>query len=924
MRPLKLRLSAFGPYAGQMELDFEALGTGGLYLITGDTGAGKTTIFDAISFALFGEASGGNREPGMLRSKYADPAAPTEVTLVFRYAGKEYTVTRNPEYMRPKSKGKDKGDAMTKQAAGAALTYPDGHLVTKPREVNGAIRDILGLDREQFAQVAMIAQGDFLKLLLADTKERQKIFRNIFHTNLYVELQDQLSKQANQVKYQWEDVQDSIRQYIDGILCWEESELIEPIRQAKEGQLPIEAVLAVLDQLLESDAALRDTLERRLQETEDTLEKTIAQLTKAEACQKLKKDLAVTQEKESAAKVILQQRQAALEAEQAKKPLQEQLAAQIAAIELSLPDYDHLANLDASLNHTKKLQKNAETDSNAAVETKTALSAEISTLKEECKALENIGAQKEKLLRLKQEQNTKRSNLQTLVADISQYRIQHKNWKAAQDLYLAASKKSSELLQEYDAENKAFLDEQAGIIAGRLEDGQPCPVCGSIHHPSPAVAADTAPTEEDVKKARKAYEKAAKETEKMSAAAAREKGKASKQEETLFRQIETLLQLREIAEAEMAARKMIAELTASIGALDTQIGQIDQNLDRKKQLDKLIPQKETALSSAEERLIAAREQFVSSSASILSLTEQIAALKEKLTLGSKSAADAQRKALDAQRKALQSALEAAEKAYLSCKEELTGLSASVQELKKQMTERSELDAQALLEEKDTLTAQKASILKEQKSVHTRITSNTSCRKNIQSKSAELSALEEKQKWLRALSDTANGTIKGKEKVMLETYIQTTYFDRIVARANVRLMKMTGGQYDLKRRKTADAMRSQTGLELDVIDHYNGTERSVKTLSGGESFKASLALALGLSDEVQMSTGIQLDTLFVDEGFGSLDPESLSQAYNTLAGLTEGNRLVGIISHVAELKERIDKQIVVTKEKSGGSKARITV
>ena len=240
MRPLKLTMSAFGPYAGVMKLDFETLGTCGLYLITGDTGAGKTTIFDAISFALFGEASGGNREPGMLRSKYADPSTPTEVTLTFRYAGKEYTITRNPEYIKPKTKGKDKGDAMTKQTAGATLTYPDGHLVTKPKEVNTAIRDILGLDREQFAQVAMIAQGDFLKLLLADTKERQKIFRNIFHTNLYVELQDQLSKQASKVKYQWEDVQDSIRQYVDGILCDEESEHAEVIRQSKDGTLPIE------------------------------------------------------------------------------------------------------------------------------------------------------------------------------------------------------------------------------------------------------------------------------------------------------------------------------------------------------------------------------------------------------------------------------------------------------------------------------------------------------------------------------------------------------------------------------------------------------------------------------------------------------------------------------------------------------------
>ena len=245
---------------------------------------------------------------------------------------------------------------------------------------------------------------------------------------------------------------------------------------------------------------------------------------------------------------------------------------------------------------------------------------------------------------------------------------------------------------------------------------------------------------------------------------------------------------------------------------------------------------------------------------------------------------------------------------------------SLEELQKQLEDGCPVDMEQQLAQKETLLNRKNEILKQQKNIHTRLAANTACLQNIQNKWEELTVLEEKQKWIRALSDTANGSIKGKERIMLETYIQTTYFDRIVARANVRLMKMTGGQYDLKRRRTAENMRSQSGLELDVVDHYNGTERSVKTLSGGESFKASLALALGLSDEVQMSTGIRLDTLFVDEGFGSLDPESLNQAYNTLAGLTEGNRLVGIISHVAELKERIDKQIVVTKEKTGGSKA----
>ena len=239
-----------------------------------------------------------------------------------------------------------------------------------------------------------------------------------------------------------------------------------------------------------------------------------------------------------------------------------------------------------------------------------------------------------------------------------------------------------------------------------------------------------------------------------------------------------------------------------------------------------------------------------------------------------------------------------------------------------MEEAAETDAAGLEARKQALTARKAEVLTQLRELHARFSANRYAREKLKGKTAELEALEEKQKWMKALSDTASGTVRGKERIALETYIQTTYFDRIVARANVRLMKMTGGQYDLKRRKTADNIKSQSGLELDVIDHYNGTERSVKTLSGGESFQASLALALGLSDEVQSSTGIHLDTLFVDEGFGSLDPEALNQAYAALAGLTEGSRLVGIISHVAELKEKIDKQILVTKDRSRGSDARI--
>ena len=920
MRPLKLTMSAFGPYAGRMELDFETLGSSGLYLITGDTGAGKTTIFDAISFALFGEASGGNREPGMLRSKYADPATPTEVTLTFRYAGKEYTITRNPEYQRPKGRGA----GMTKQTANATLWMPEADPVTKPKEVNAAIRELLGIDREQFAQVAMIAQGDFLKLLLADTKDRQKIFRNLFHTNLYVELQEQLSKQANRVKYQWEDVSNGIRQYMEGILWGESSCHSEQAQLAKNGELPVSEVLDLLQALLEEDRERQKYLEAELQQNESETETVVAALTRAEAYRKTKKALEEAEAEEARTAVQLQQRQEELEAQQAQNTRQEQLAQEIMAIDLSLPDYDRLMQLQASCLSAREQKQKAEQEGAAAQADKQVLLSELESWKEERKNLENIGAEKEKLLRLKQEQHRKREQLQKLISDIVKFHGQQEKWETARDLYLAADERSAQLLREYDAKNKAFLDEQAGIIAGKLEEGKPCPVCGSCHHPAPAAMAESAPTEEEVKKARKVYEKAAKDTEKASAAAAKEKGKVTGMEESLLKQMEILPEARDLEAAEASARDTVLQLCDAIDELEIRIREKDREQERKEKLDTVIPQGEKELSRLEDLYAGAKAQAAAADASCQSLTEQIAALQEKLTFDSKAGAAAHRRALEQERKALQMALETAEKNHASCKERLTSLRASVQQLKQQLEGSVEPDIQEQLDKKAELQARKDATLKEQKAIHSRLTANQTNQNNIRSKLETLTELEEKQKWLRALSDTANGTIKGKEKIMLETYIQTTYFDRIVARANVRLMKMTGGQYDLKRRKSADTMRSQTGLELDVIDHYNGTERSVKTLSGGESFKASLALALGLSDEIQMSTGIRLDTLFVDEGFGSLDPESLNQAYNTLAGLTEGNRLVGIISHVAELKERIDKQIVVTKEKSGGSKAVVCV
>ena len=269
MRPIKLTVSAFGPYAGKTVLDLDKLGENGLYLITGDTGAGKTTIFDAITYALYGEASGDNREPSMFRSKYAEATTPTEVELVFSYAGKTYTVKRNPEYERPKSRG----EGFTTQKAEVQLKYPDGRVVTKQRDVDNAIRDIMGINRSQFLQIAMIAQGDFLKLLLAPTEERKKIFRQIFKTQLYQDLQDRLKKESGQLNDKCDAARNSIKQYIDGITCDENDVLSIEVEKAKNGLLPAKDVMDLIDRLLTQDNDKKTAIQKSISDADKALPK---------------------------------------------------------------------------------------------------------------------------------------------------------------------------------------------------------------------------------------------------------------------------------------------------------------------------------------------------------------------------------------------------------------------------------------------------------------------------------------------------------------------------------------------------------------------------------------------------------------------------------------------------------------------------
>ena len=443
-----------------------------------------------------------------------------------------------------------------------------------------------------------------------------------------------------------------------------------------------------------------------------------------------------------------------------------------------------------------------------------------------------------------------------------------------------------------------------------------------MEHPRPAVLSEHAPTEEQVKCAKTAYDDAQAAASAASETAAAQKAKVEEKADALRRALETLLPGLSEEQAESAVQEQLQIAEAQIGELNAQIETAKQNNRRKENLDKQIPKTEDALRAAQDTRNKADKQIGMLQTQQHALAARIAELRQVLTCKDKASAEQEIGVLETRADALEQALTDAQTKEKSSLNTLTATCAAIRQLREQLKTGADADLDKLSAK---LHIQRGQKLDEQRqSVHTRLAVNGRAHDKIIKQRDTLDALEQKFTWMDVLARTAAGTLSGKAKIDLETYVQTTYFDHILSRANLRLQKMSGGQYDLKRRRNADNKQSRSGLDLDIVDHINATERSVNTLSGGEAFLASLALALGLSDEVQMSTGIHLDTLFVDEGFGSLDSSALGKAYQTLAGLTEGNRLVGIISHVSELKERIDRQIVVSKGPDGSSHAELIV
>ena len=934
MRPLRLTLSAFGPYAAQTTLDLEKLGKGGLYLITGDTGAGKTTIFDAITYALYDHSSSGIREGSMLRCKYADDKTPTFVELEFEVHGVRYMVRRNPEYQRPKTRG----EGMTTEKADATLTYPDDRPpVTKAKDVTAAVQEIIGLDYNQFSQIVLIAQGQFTKLLNASTEERSRIFRKLFRTQRYAQLQERLQAEAAALNQQRTAQNAKLDSLLGGLQFSPEDPDAEALRALCAQTVP-ETALALLDALTARQAAALEEADTALHTTEAQLDTVQRQLGAAAQAQRLAQQLTARQAELAAARPALDAARAEADRHAGDAAQLDALTAQVTQAQSALAAYDALDALCRQQTEARDAARLAAAQAHKRRTQLDSLNAALAAAETELSALADANTRLLALQTHSTQQAQRGEALAKLEQRLAECQHQAKRAHKAQESYRAAAAAQDEARARQNTLERAFLDAQAGLLAESLTEGAPCPVCGSTHHPARALLPHTAPTQAQVEAARQSAAAADRQAQTASAAAQSALAAANEAKISLRRDAETLLPERFTAPEGTVPltfalmTNVLAEETAALQTAQAdcaaQCRQAEADCRRKAQLEADRQNKTRQRPALEQAAAEADRSAAAQNASADALEGQIAERRAALPYPRRADAQAALDKLEADRSALRTGMDTAQRRLKQAEQTVAAAEAAVDALTAQQTaaqkELPARSAEELTAQQTELTAARETLRSREKQLSAQLLPNRKTAAQYRAAAEARQMLESRWQWVSALAATAGGTLTSKQKIKLEAYIQMNYLDRILRYANTRLMQMTAGQYELER-IGAENQRSQSGLDLGVIDHYNGTRRSVKTLSGGESFKASLALALGLSDEVQSSAGgIRLDTLFLDEGFGSLDEESLELAIRVLSGLTEGDRLVGIISHVGALKDRIDRQVVVHKARTGGSTVELRV
>lgn len=1086
MKPLTLTLSAFGPYAGEVMLPLSELGESGLYLICGDTGSGKTTIFDAIAFALYGEPSGADRTNKSLRSDFADAHTPTFVELTFSYQGDTYTVKRNPTYLRPAKRG----GGMVEEKPAAELTMPDGTVITGPKNVDETIENLLGFSKTQFLQIVMIAQGEFRRLLSADTKARAEILRKLFGTEYLTTFRDALRNRANTLKSAYKDSLRTITLLADQAYFDEESDEAFSIATLKTDERLTAGVLG------EALAVQLDRDQKKAQLEQDALTELTA--TKEQLSHKLdivRQRAELTRELEGLTVSLTQERQAVDESKkqlaelEAQKPARDANAKQITTLELqegyfasrdatkqaldknqsaqlttrakqtqteealhaledkrahveheieelaqapvlyeqaaathdsakqALADAQALEARFVALEKDKAARDNAQTlcqkiaaDLNAETEKRDALGQELGTLSQRITEKSDLPVALEQAKQTYGEAERTYKTLQETKTELARLtqslKEAHAKTEQAQKTYATLRDQANTLQTQAHEAQTRYFDNLAGVLAQELEDKQPCPVCGSIEHPQPAsLSADVIPpTQEEIEQAQAAAQTAshkAQEAATHAATCASEEaalrdacnktlapfGSIQAFEEQLNQALADKKKAQEQVDELSRAGDKLAQDQTELKRIQTALDHLDQTIKRLQEEQRAAETKSTELATAYEtnkaqlpfathaeaqehvaqkkaqydaacaqlkqresernQLQAAREQhegLAKEQASLVAVADSYAtklaeqkqeqaALEARYQELSDHLSFESREALLAQLNELKEAVNAFDASYQTLQSKaqehqntVTSLQARKESLEEQIAR---LNKEASFDDnKDELaakleevTSQVAQVSDELTEVKSHIAQNKTVLGKTESEQSKTQELQEAYTQVARVADTAGGTLSGQARISFETYVQGYYFDQVIAAANVRLALLSNHRYQLKRRVVAQDgdKRSYTGLDLDIYDAYTGKVRDANSLSGGESFEASLSLALGLSDVVQAyAGGVQLDTMFIDEGFGSLDQEALQKAITMLNTLTGNNKLVGIISHVEELKTSIERKIIVSAGREGST------
>ena len=875
MKPIQLVLSAFGPYVKRTVIDFSALGEEGLFLIAGDTGAGKTTIFDAISFALYGEASGGKekRKSKSFHSDYVSDQTETYVELTFRHRGETWWIRRNLEYQRPAKKKKDGMETTTRQAADAQMRNEDtGEEILRMDDVNRRVRELLGLTQDQFTQTVMIAQGDFLKILTASSDERKKLFRDLFHTNLYVDLQSRLQEKNRACA----DEQKALEQTIlnaEGKIDPEAEFAEREILLSYCGQIQhTDALCALLARLIAQEKAAQELAKAQKKEAADQIGALIAAVTEGERVNRDFADL----ESKKARLAALTAGQGEIDAHRAALAAArraQQLETDEALMRRTRRDMDAqraaLSEAQAALEQAEKALPEAETRMKEAE----SRGGEIHALLAQAKQMEDCLPVLGEVERLKAALDTQKRELQRLTADSSR----------AQAAYTVA-------------QNSYYLS-QAGLLARELKIGQPCPVCGSTAHPCPAQITPETVTRQALEQAAKRRETAEKAQSDAATRLAANRAALDEREDRL-----RALKI----EADETRQRLAARIDAAHRAAADRQREIDEARSAYQALDKRKTAAQSAVDAAQKQLAALEKD----------LRAQTEAFEQKRTAHGFEDEASYRLA-----KRTDAEIERLDREIRNFDEQKRTLAEQTHELEDKLSGRQRTDLAALQNRRAAALDRQAKAENAEKAMVRKLTLHESAEREIRQANAAIQKKRGKWQIIQELYTCCAGIAAGnpRAKLTFEAYVQQYYFRFVVAAANKRLTRLTDGMFTLRVMREAANRVSQSGLDLEVLDRSTGQARDVSTLSGGESFLASLALALGLSDAVQSQSGqIRMDAMFIDEGFGSLDENALRSSIDVLLELADGKRLIGIISHVQELEERIDKQIVVTKTPNGST------